>query len=117
MRNAMSCLIVLCIRAASALGQNTPNNLSKNATGSVQEADSAALQQVETDWLNGERTTDVSVLERVLADDVNLTPRGLGPGKAELIQHLQPRAGQAPPYSVEAHDMHIYVLGDSAVVA
>lgn len=114
----MSCLIVLGICAASALGQNTPNNLSKNATVSVQEADSAALQQVETDWLNGERTTDVSVLERVLADDyVNLTPRGLGPGKAELIQHLQPRAGQAPPYSVEAHDMHIYVLGDSAVVA
>lgn len=67
---------------------------------------------------NGENTTDIAVLERVLADNyVNLTPRGLGPTKAEIMSHLQPLAGQTPPYAVETKDMHIYVLGDAAVAA
>jgi hypothetical protein len=76
------------------------------------------IQHIEDDILKGEKTTDIAVLERVLADDyVNLTPRGVGPTKAEIISHLQPRAGQAPPYSLETNDMHIYVLGDAAVAA
>jgi len=82
------------------------------------QSDSQLIQQIEDDWLKGENTTDIAVLERVLADDyVNLNPRGLGPGRAEIISHLQPRAGQAPPYSLETRDMHIYVLGDTAVAA
>jgi ketosteroid isomerase-like protein len=118
MRNTMSCLIVLCIFVSTTLGQNAPNDSPKADTGAAQHGDYAVLQQIESDWLQGENTTDVFVLERVLADDyVNLTPRGLGPGKAEIIRHLQPRAGQAPPYTLETRDMHIYVLGDSAVVA
>jgi hypothetical protein len=73
---------------------------------------------MEDDWLKGENTTDIAVFERILADDyVNLTPSGLGPTKAEIVSHLKPRAGQAPPYSVETKDMHIYVLGDAAVAA
>jgi SnoaL-like domain len=30
---------------------------------------------------------------------------------------MRPHAGQAPPYSVENSDMHIYILGDTAVTA
>ena len=115
MRHIVSCLIVLCGWAAPAFAQNPSNPAPKTAT--VQ-SDSALIQQIEDDWLRGENTTDIAVLERVLADDyVNLTPRGPGPGKAELISQLQPHAGQAPPYSLEVKDMHIYVLGETAVAA
>jgi ketosteroid isomerase-like protein len=115
MRYILSCLIVLCGWAAPAFTQNPSNSAPKTAT--VQ-SDSELIQQIEDDWLKGENTTDMAVLERVLADDyVNLTPRGLGPGKAEIISHLQPRAGQTPPYSLDVKDMHIYVLGDTGVAA
>ena len=66
----------------------------------------------------GEETTDIGVLQRVLADDfVNLVPRGVGPGKAELIANLRSKAGQASPYRLETKDMRVYVLGDTAVAA
>jgi ketosteroid isomerase-like protein len=115
MRQILSWLIVLCWCAAPAFTQNSSDSTPKMV---AIQGDSQVIQQIEDDWLKGENTTDISVLERVLADDyVNLTPRGLGPGKAEIISHLQPRAGQTPPYSLEVKDMHIYVLGDTAVAA
>jgi len=80
--------------------------------------DSELIRQIEDGMLKGEDTTDTAVLERVLAEDyVNLTPRGLGPTKAEITGHLKPRTGQPPPYSLENQDMHIYILGDTAVSA
>ena len=76
------------------------------------------IQQLENNWLEGEKTTDLSVFERVLAEDyVNLTPQGIGPSKEEIIQHLKPHSGQAPPYTLETRDMRIYILGDVAVAA
>jgi len=115
MRHVLCWLIVLCWWAAPAFTQNPSNPAPKTTTI---ENESQLIQQIEDDWLKGENTTDIAVLERVLADDyVNLTPRGLGPGKAEIISHLQPRAGQVPPYSLDIKDMHIYILGDTAVAA
>ena len=114
MRQVLSCLIVLCSWAAPAFTQN----LSDSSPKAAQQSESQIIQQIEDDWLKGENTTDIAVLERVLADDyVNLTPRGPGPGEAEIMSHLQPRAGQAPPYSLDVKDMHIYILGDTAVAA
>jgi len=114
MRRVLACLIVLCSWAAPAFTQN----LSDSSPKPAQQSESQVIQQIEDDWLKGEKTTDIAVLERVLADDyLNLTPRGLGPGKAEIMSHLQPRAGQNPPYSLDVKDMHIYVLGDTAVAA
>jgi hypothetical protein len=74
---------------------------------------------MEANWLQGERTTDVAVLEQVLADEfVNLVPSGgIGATKADLIRNLRPRAGQAPPYLLETQDMRVHVLGDTAVAA
>lgn len=70
--------------------------------------DPEIIQNIEDDWLQGERTTDITVLDRVLADDyVNLTPRGLGPSKADIIKHLQPHAGETPAYTLETNDMHV----------
>jgi ketosteroid isomerase-like protein len=80
--------------------------------------DTQAIQKIEEDFIKAENTTDVAVLERTLADDyVNLTPRGFGPGKAAIIQGMQPHAGHAPRYSVEMSDMHIYILGETAIAA
>ena len=114
MRNALSLLLLFCCPAPAF----TQDSSARPNAATAQPADSEAIQHIEDDWLKGENTTDIAVLERVLADDyVNLTPRGLGPTKAEIISHLQSRAGQAPPYSLETKDMHIYVLGDAAVAA
>ena len=77
-----------------------------------------AIQSIETDLNTGESSNDIALFERTLADDyVNLNPHGLGPNKNTIIEGMRPHAGQAPPYSVEIHDLHVYVLGDTAVAA
>ena len=116
MRNAVSVLL-LCLGAIPALSQNpAPANVPISAAQT--DADANAIRQIEEDWLKGEETTDVAVWQRVLSDDyVNLVPRGLGPGKAELVRNLQPRSGQAPPYTLRTSDMHIHIFGDTAVAA
>jgi ketosteroid isomerase-like protein len=117
MRHVVTFFLVLCSWAPIAFSQAS-SNAPVAATGSVQQDDRALIQQIEDDLLKGERTTDVSVLKRVFADDyVSLTPRGFGPTKAELTKHLTPQAGQAPPYNVETSAIHIYLLGDTAVAA
>jgi ketosteroid isomerase-like protein len=104
------------LTASSAVAQNAPVTSPSNSDASS--ADLHAIQQIEADWLKGEETTDVAVFDRVLADDyVDLTPRGMGPGKAEITRHMQPHAGQAQPYTVATADLHIYILGDTAVAA
>lgn len=117
MRCAWLLSVALVVLAAfPAMGQNA--SVTSPANSEASSADLHAIQQIEADWLKGEETTDVAVFDRVLADDyVNLTPRGMGPGKAEIMQHLQPHAGQAQPYTVASADMHIYILGDTAVAA
>jgi ketosteroid isomerase-like protein len=114
MRNVLSLLLLFCFWVAPAL----PQSPSTTPSAAMAQTDSQAIQQIEDDMQNGENTTDIAVLEQVLADDyVNLTPRGLGPTKAEIMSHLQPLAGQTPPYALETKDMRIYVLGDAAVAA
>ena len=109
MRFLLCCLLALTPVGASLFAQSTP---------SAPPDDVKAIQQIEDDWLRGERTTDISAFERVLADDyVNLTQRGIGPGKAKIIDQVRAHAGQAPPYSVDIADMHIYILCDVAVAA
>jgi hypothetical protein len=80
--------------------------------------DPQLIRQIEDDLLNAERHTDPAVLERVLADDyVNLGPNGLAPGKADLLKNFRPHAGEVPPYTVDTSDMHVYLLGETAVAA
>lgn len=108
MKFLICCLTLITLAAPSFAQSNS----------SPQQDDVKAIQQVEDDWLRGERTTDIATFERLLADDyVNLTPQGVGPGKAKIIEQVRTRAGQAPPYSIETADMHIYILGDVAVAA
>ena len=118
MRYSACSLIVSTLLAVTASGQAQATS-SKPANGaSTQDADSHLIQQIESDWVKAERTTDPKLVEMVLADDyVSLTPTGIGPGKAELLKTFREHTGEAPPYSVRQQDMHIFVLNDIAAVA
>lgn len=114
MPRILSCLIALCLMGVPVLGQSAaPQGAARDV--SATQGDAKAIQQIEDDWLQGERTTDVSVIERVLADDyVSLNPWGFGPSKTDLLEHLRPRTGQAPPYTLQTENMHIYILDNVA---
>jgi ketosteroid isomerase-like protein len=113
MRYAIALALFLCLCVPPAFNQAAPTQTPNGAQG---DADASAIQTIETDLLKSESTTNIAVMEQTLADDyVNLTPHGLGPGKKEIIEGMKPHAGQAPPYSVEVHELHVYVLGDTAV--
>jgi len=105
MRSLLNILLVLAC-APVTLAQIPENN----------KADSALIQQLETSWLSAERTTDAALLDRVMADDfVGIGANGQTPGKAQLLKNWRSQAGQAPPYTVETSDMHVFVLGETAV--
>jgi ketosteroid isomerase-like protein len=118
MRYAIS-WIAVWLSIAAAFGQGQANPLSQSPdTASSRDADNQLIRQIETDWLKAERTTDPSVVDRVLADDwVNLTPTGIGPGKAAVLKNFREHTGEAPPYSVQQHDLHIFILNDTSAVA
>jgi hypothetical protein len=107
-------LFLRCLIAFSLLG--VP--VFAQSSASAHQDDVKQIQQIEDDWLNAERTTNIEVLERIMADDyVSLNSGAMGPGKVQLLQGLRPKAGQAPPYSVDTQDMHIYILDNVAVAA
>jgi ketosteroid isomerase-like protein len=118
MRYATWTLIALTIMVVTMFGQTRANSPEPARGESTQDADSHLIQQIELDLLKAERTTDPTLLETVLADDyVNLTPTGIGPGKAALLKTFREHPGEAPPYSVRQQDMQIFVLNDTAAVA
>ena len=87
-------------------------------TASSQDADMQLIQQIETEWLKAERTTDPNIIDRILADDyVNLTPSGTGPGKVELLRNFREHSGEVLAYSVRQQDMHIFILSETSAVA
>ena len=108
-------LFITAALGVSALGQGTPNS---TAPSPPDQTDIAAIQQIEDEWLQSQRTTDIAALERIMADDfAGVGTHGPAPGKAQLLKNLQPHAGQAPPYTVENSDMHIIIRGDTAVAS
>jgi len=78
--------------------------------------DSDVIRQIEDDWLKAQQTTDIAMIQRIMADDYQgVGSNGPAPGKAQLLKNLRPHEGQAPPYTVENSDMQIFLLGDTAV--
>jgi uncharacterized protein (TIGR02246 family) len=115
MRRTLLCLL-LCIFAVPALAQDSPTASPKAIATAP--SDSDAIQQLEDDWLKAERTTDPAALDRILADDhIGVGQNGLTPSKAQLLKNFKAHVGQAPPYTVDTANMHIYVLGDDLAVA
>lgn len=115
MRLAILCLGSLL--AAPMLAQTAPPSSNSGIARSAQTDESKTIQQIE-DELSDENANPVTY-DRVLADDyVNLVPRGVGPGKAEIIAGIRRHPpDQGLPYTTEIENMHVYILGDTAVAA
>ena len=101
---------LLMLSTALPLLSQTPNpDSSKEETKTI--------QQIEDSLIEG-KTMNADVLGRVLADDyVNLTARGMGPGKSDIVASVRHDAGQTLPYTAEVENLHIFILGDTAVAA
>jgi len=116
MRYAIALALFLCLCVLSAFNQAASAQTQPSTAATGVQGDTNAIQTIEADLLKSEATTNIAVMEQTLADDyVNLVPSGPGPGKKEIIEGMKPHAGQAPPYSVEMHELHVYFLGDTAV--
>jgi hypothetical protein len=116
MRCAIALALFFCICLPSAFNQAAPTHTQQSTAATGVQSDTNAIQTLEADLLKSEATTNIAFMERTLADDyVNLVRSGPGPGKKEIIEGMKPHAGQAPPYSVEMHDLQVYLLGDTAV--
>ena len=115
MRSPRPFLVAVCLLAALALSQSAPTSATASSSD---QTDITAIQQIEDEWLETERNTDLAALDHILADDfAGVGPNGPAPGKAQLLKNLQAHAGQAPPYTVEHSDMQIIVRGDTALAA
>ena len=115
MRYAMAIAILLCLSIRPAVSHPALSDAQK-PTAAPSDVDT--IQNIEAELIKGENTTDIAVYQRTLADDYeSLNPHGPGPSKYKIIEGMKPHAGQAPPYSVEMQDLHVYVLGDTAVAA
>jgi|SRR5579864_9329338 hypothetical protein len=101
--------LALLVTPASLFSQGPNADSSKTET--------KVIRQIEDSLIDG-KTNNADALERVLADDyVNLVARGIGPSKSEIIANIRQHAGQSLPYTTDVEDMHIYILGDTAVAA
>ena len=65
--------------------------------------------------LKGEMNSDPVVFEKILADDCLNLPAGPDFTKAKLVEGVHKSQGQAPPYIATEEDMHVYMLGDTAI--
>ena len=63
-----------------------------------------------------QRLHHAELLENIYADDCVILPGGPGWTKARLVEAIRKSQGQAPPYTASQEDMHIYMLGDTAIV-
>jgi hypothetical protein len=77
--------------------------------------DEQQIRQLETEMLKGEMNSDPVLFEKILADDCLMLPAGPDLTKAKLVDGVRKSQGQAPPYVASAEDMHIYMLGDTAI--
>jgi ketosteroid isomerase-like protein len=86
------------------------------STSEVSQKGEQQILQLEAEMLKGEMNSDPAVVERIYADDCVLLPAGPGWIKAKLVAAIRESQGQAPPYIASQEDMHIYMLGDTAIV-
>jgi hypothetical protein len=116
MRFAIALAVFLCLCIRPAHSQSASANVQQSTNAAQSDID--AIQHIEAELIESEGNTDIAEFERTLADDyVNMGPRGLGPGKNQILDGMRPHAGQAAPYSVEMHNLRVYVLGETAVAA
>ncbi len=59
--------------------------------------------------------TRLTRLEKILADDCLNLPAGPDFTKVKLVEGVHKSQGQAPPYIASEEDMHVFMLGDTAI--
>jgi len=84
------------------------------STSEVSQKGEQQILQLEAEMLKGEMNSDPAVVEKIYADDC-VNPSGPGWTKAKLVEAIHDYQGQAPPYIASREDMHIYMLGDTAI--
>jgi len=104
-----------CLIVATAAFSQTPG--APASTGEASHKEQQQIRQIEAEMLKGEMNSDPAVFEKILADDIVILPGGPGPGptKAKLVEGVHKSQGQVPPYIASQDDMHVYVLGDTAI--
>lgn len=85
------------------------------STTEVSQKDEQQIRQLEAEMLNAEMNSDPVVFEKILADDYLMLPAGPDLTKAKLVEGVYKSQGQAPPYIASEEDMHVYMLGDTAI--
>jgi hypothetical protein len=85
------------------------------STSEVSQKDEKQIRQLEAEMLKGEMDSDPAVVEKIYADDCANASGHPGWTKAGLIAAIRNYKGQAPPYTATQEDMHVYMLGDTAI--
>ena len=112
MRNLALQAATFLIMATAGCSQRS----SVSATASeVSQKDEQQIRQLEAEMLKGEMNSDSVAFEKILADNCLMLPAGPDLTKAKLVEGVHKSRGQAPPYIASAEDMHIYMLGDTAI--
>ena len=98
--------------ATAAFPQNPAVAVSTNEASQKNEQQ---IRQIEAEMLKGEMNSDPAVVERIYADDCANPSGRPGWTKAGLIEGIREYQGQAPPYLASEEDIHVYMLGDTAI--
>ena len=111
MRSFVFQVATFLIVATAAFSQNPGGAAS---TSQVSQKGEQQILQIEAEMLKGEMNSDPAVVEKIYADDC-INPSRADWSKAELVKGVREHQGQAPPYIATEEDMHVYVLGDTAI--
>ena len=79
------------------------------------QGDEQQVRQIEAELVKAEMDSDPAVFEKILTEDCLLLPAGPEFTKTKLVEGVHKSQGQAPPYIARAEDVHVYVLGDTAI--
>jgi hypothetical protein len=112
MRNFVLQSAAFVIVATAAFSQQSAVSPS---ISQVSQKDEQQIRQLEAEMLKGEMNSDPVVFEKILADDCLNLPAGSDLTKAKLVEGIRKSQGQAPPYIAREEDMHVYMLGDTAI--
>jgi hypothetical protein len=112
MRNLVLLAATFLIIATAAFSQKSAVS---SSASEVSQKDEQKIRQLETEMLKGEMNSAPAVFEKILAEDCLMLPAGPGLTKAKLVEGVYKSQGQAPPYIASEEDMHVYMLGDTAI--
>jgi len=112
--------IIAVTLSFSLLPLNTSfaQNAEKHSLVAIAQADEQKLREIEASLLKAENENSKELFAGLLAADFHtLTPNGRTFDRAQVLQDTAERAKVHFPYRVEHSGMHIFLVGNTAVVA